>query len=249
MRIFCFSGSGNSYAVAASIGSRFSVKPELVTRFKDIDRVDVSDSQIGIIAPVYLNDVPCIVKEFLLKLCFADTNAYVFAVLTSGSGKNKTGFQSINLALAQNMGRLALAFDISMPSSYQARADMDSKLSAVPQMIEKIVQEIEDGHENYKRNGSTSLPRDFTRVSFLQKLLTHMKVTEKCNGCGLCLELCPKDNISLRNGRAFHGSNCIACTACVNWCPSNATTYRFLKGQYRHPDISATDLIITKNEE
>ena len=243
MRIFCFSGSGNSYSVAAKIGEHFSVKPEHITSFKDKSKIEIADSQIGIIAPVYLNDIPKVVKEFILKLSFAEANTYVFTVLTSSSGKNKKGFKNINLALAQHNVKLALAYDISMPSSFQERADMDSVLSAVPEKIAVIVKAIKDKRENYTPHNSTTLPKNFTKLSVMYKPLSRMTITEKCGGCGLCCKLCPTNNIKVQNGKAIRGKNCIACTACANWCPQHAINSRMLKGQYHHPDISVTDLL------
>ena len=67
------------------------MRPELITGFTDKNAVEIADSRIGIIAPVYLNDIPKVLKEFILKLSFKNKNAYVFAVLTSGSGKSKKG--------------------------------------------------------------------------------------------------------------------------------------------------------------
>ena len=242
MRIFCFSGTGNSYSVATKIGAHFSIRPELITSFNE-NTVEVADSQIGIIAPVYLNDIPKVVKEFILKLSFANTDAYVFAMLTSSSGKNKNGFKSINLALAQHSIRLALAYDISMPSSFQERADMDSVLSTVPDKIVEMAKAIEDKRENYVPRGSTMLPKNFTKLSVMYRHLSRMTVTDKCVGCGLCCKLCPTNNIEIQNGKAVRGKKCIACTACANWCPQQAINNRMLKGQYHHPEISATDLL------
>lgn len=243
MKIFCFSGTGNSYSVAKEIGKPFSVEPELITNFRDQNSIKVVDSQIGIIAPVYLNDIPRIVKEFILRLSFEHTNTYVFTVLTSGSGKNKSGFKNVNIALAQHNVKLALAYDIQMPSSFQARNDMESILDVVPKKIAEVTVAIEDRRENYTPQGSTILPQGFTKLSFMYRLLTNMTVTEKCNGCGLCCKLCPTNNIELQDRKAVRGKNCIACTACANWCPQHAIFSRMLKGQYHHPQISTTDML------
>ena len=243
MRIFCFSGSGNSYSVAAEMGKHFSIKPELITSFKEKNTIEIADLQVGIIAPVYLNDIPKVVKEFILKLSFADTNAYVFTVLTSSSGKNKSGFKNVSIALAQQKVKLSLAYDISMPSSFKARADMVSVLDAVPLKIADIIKAIENKRVNYETKSSAILPKNFTKLPFLTKPLARMSVTEKCNGCGLCCQLCPTNNIELQNGKATRNKSCIACTACANWCPQQAMKSRWLKGQYRHPEVSAKDLI------
>ena len=149
MKIFCFSGTGNSYSVAKEIGKSFSVEPVLITKFKDQSSVKITDSQIGIITPVCLNDIPRIVKEFILRLSFERPSTYVFAVLTSGSGRNKNGFKNINIALAQHNVKLSLAFDVQMPSSFQARNDMDSVLDAVPERISRITAAIKNRLVNY----------------------------------------------------------------------------------------------------
>jgi len=246
MRIFCFSGSGNSYWVAKEISAYFSKQPELITSFKDKSTIEIADSQVGIIAPVYLNDIPKVVKEFILKLSFTDNNAYVFTVLTSSSGKNKSGFKNVNIALAQHNAKLALAYDISMPSSFRERADITSVLDAVPQKVADITKAIAGKQDNYISHGSIVLPKSFTKLSVMYRPLTRMTVSEKCDGCGLCCKLCPTSNIEIQNAKAVRGKNCIACTACVNWCPQHAISNRMLKGHYHHPEISATDLLPVK---
>ena len=245
-RIFFFSGTGNSYAIARELGRHFSVEPELVTHFKDMDSIEVAAPRIGIAAPVYLGDIPRPVKEFLLKLWFADPAPYVFAVLTSGSGENKNGFKNIHIALAQHGARLSLACDVKMPSAFQARADMEAVLGAAPEAVAEIAGAIERRQVNYAPQGAAALPEDFTKLSFLYRPLTRLRVTEQCTGCGLCCKLCPEDNIALRGGRAVRGKNCVACTACASWCPQHAIKSRMsrlLKGQYHHPGVSAGDLL------
>ena len=243
MRIFCFSGSGNSYSVAAEISKYFSIQPELITSFKEKSTLEIADSQIGIIAPVYLNDIPKVVKEFILKLSFADNNVYVFTVLTSSSGKNKNGFKNVNISLAQHNAKLALAYDISMPSSFQERAGMSTVLSTTPPKVAEIIEAIKDRRENYTPHGCVKLPKNFTKQSLMYRLLSRMTVTENCEGCGLCCKLCPTNNIQIKDSKAVRGKNCIACAACANWCPQYAISSRMLKGQYRHPDVRANDLL------
>ena len=244
MKIFCFSGTGNSYWIAKEIGKYFSVKPELITRFSEPSTIVAEDEQIGIIAPVYLNDIPCVMKEFLLRLSFGSSTPYIFSVLSSGSGKNKNGFQNISIALAQHHAQLSLAHDIMMPSSFQERADMDMVLGEAPKKVAQICKAIDEKQRNYTLKGRTVLPKNFTKLSFLYKSLTHMTVTDQCNGCGLCSKLCPTNNIVIENSKAIHGNNCIACVACAGWCLKHAVKHRMLKGpQYHNPYNNADELI------
>ncbi len=47
----------------------------------------------------------------------------------------------------------------------------------------------------------------------------------KCVGCGICVEKCPIEAISLINGKATDDENkCIGCGVCVHHCPESART-------------------------
>lgn len=54
---------------------------------------------------------------------------------------------------------------------------------------------------------------------------------ERCNGCGLCVEFCPQDNLQLSDdltGWGFHQAEvkhhekCTGCKICVLMCPAVA---------------------------
>jgi electron transfer flavoprotein alpha subunit len=47
-------------------------------------------------------------------------------------------------------------------------------------------------------------------------------VSEKCNGCGLCLEACPYDGIELAGALAQFKANCNWCGSCKDACPVEA---------------------------
>lgn len=49
---------------------------------------------------------------------------------------------------------------------------------------------------------------------------------KKCNGCGLCISICPVQAISLVQNRAFIDQNkCIECLHCMDECPTSAIHY------------------------
>jgi uncharacterized protein (DUF362 family) len=48
-------------------------------------------------------------------------------------------------------------------------------------------------------------------------------ITSKCNSCGLCKEICPKQAITLTDkGATINYANCIKCYCCHEVCPENA---------------------------
>lgn len=61
---------------------------------------------------------------------------------------------------------------------------------------------------------------------------------EKCNGCGLCVEVCSDSNISLVDGKAVVTKDnsvfgCIACGHCMAICPTGAIQ---VNGRFLSPD-------------
>ena len=58
--------------------------------------------------------------------------------------------------------------------------------------------------------------------------------TERCKGCGLCTDVCPKKIIALEeekmNSKGYHPahitdqSKCIACAMCATMCPDTVIT-------------------------
>lgn len=66
-------------------------------------------------------------------------------------------------------------------------------------------------------------------------------VTEACNGCGICKNICPVANIELADGKPRWQDRCEQCYACFHWCPQTAVqrgnkTHR--QPRYHHPDVT-----------
>ena len=47
--------------------------------------------------------------------------------------------------------------------------------------------------------------------------------SEKCTGCGTCVDECPSEAISMKDEKAVvDAESCVDCGVCVDTCPSGA---------------------------
>jgi len=45
---------------------------------------------------------------------------------------------------------------------------------------------------------------------------------DKCTGCGLCVDVCPVEAISLNDVAKIDSETCTDCSRCVEECPNDA---------------------------
>jgi len=70
------------------------------------------------------------------------------------------------------------------------------------------------------------LPLNAIEPIFPRLTGTELSVTEKCKGCGKCVEHCYIGAISIRDKRAFINEYCRACGRCASVCPNGAIEIR-----------------------
>ncbi len=66
------------------------------------------------------------------------------------------------------------------------------------------------------------------RLVYLRQVVTLSLETEKCYGCGMCMEVCPHGVLARDNGkiRIEDRDACMECGACVRNCPAGALYVR-----------------------
>ena len=102
-------------------------------------------------------------------------------------------------------------------------------IKAADRKIEKCAQEIKQG--KYPRDGLNFYNRATgllgQRLWYYGKTKDYsdkLKISEACVGCGLCAQICPMGNITLKNHKAAAGDRCTMCYRCISSCPAQAIT-------------------------
>jgi ferredoxin len=72
------------------------------------------------------------------------------------------------------------------------------------------------------------------------------RTNENCNGCGVCVEVCPVNNIELVNKRPVWQNYCETCYGCYAWCPQSAIQGDIVSynEKYHHPEVKLSDMIV-----
>lgn len=240
-RIYFFSGAGHSFAVARDLAN-YLEGAELVNISSLLKREPITDTteRIGIVFPVYGGMPPKFIREWLVRFR-PGKNSMVFAVCNCAIAPGHSLIEVDRILRSCGSG-LTFGFAIRQPQS-----GIGSKLINTPEFAEACLAEQKEkvreiaGHIEkgdplaLERSGRFSEFFNTTTLTVLPtvgKLIFHL-ITKGiknmkfrhgtgCNGCGICLRLCPSDNIQMIEGKPQWGDNCFGCMGCYHWCPENS---------------------------
>ncbi len=252
--IYYFTGTGNSLWTARTLAVQLGERTENLATYKD-KKLVCQDDVIGFVCPVYMISLPWFVKQALLN---AELNpkAYTFLVATSNNGKGGFAAKCMDSLLVRNGSKLMYYFDLQMPGNcIESSAEENAqRLAAAPAIVEDIGKQILARTQNFKSRRKAAKDNIVEKSWFYKKKrsaainsVTTFEITSDCNGCGICANICPVQNISITDGKAVHGDICAACYGCVHWCPKHATRPSAEqmrdRSQYHHPEVTTNDLM------
>lgn len=205
MKVYCFSGSGHSEAVARFFANKLGIPALSITA--DTDGKDTGTAVV--VFPVYCQNLPPPVKAFLPRLRVEN------AVLIATYGGISPG-NVLCEAGAFVSGTVIAGATVPTGHTFLGDKPIFSEASLEP-IFERIDHPC-----------PALLPRlgKHPFADFLPAWRSRMGVailrSDACSSCNLCGRLCPMG--AMKNGKI--GSGCIRCLRCVTNCPAGALSFR-----------------------
>ncbi len=267
VNIYYFSGTGNSLYIAKKIEERTKGELISIASMVHTKEIRIIDDVVGIIFPIYYANLPNIITIFAHKLKQIESE-YIFAVCTYGGGKG----EAINhLKSIMNPKKISAVYGIHMPqNAFFKFWENHTKLNkAADAMVKLICNNIKEKRKGFfssnmvidilqrplypllrpliiKSLAKMSKVQDKKPLEELIYLADkHFKTNERCSGCGICVKVCPVNNIILVNKKPQWLHRCENCLACYNFCPEKAidTDLVTKNYHYRHSKIALSDIM------
>lgn len=255
--IYYFSATGNTLSLARNLSSALGgADIRAVKDFREKEIVEDNSDIVVLCFPVYTFGAPRILEEFAAKLKVKDT-ALVYLCVSYGA-LLCDALKAFRNVAAKNGLSVSGGYGVHMPGNYQPMYDVLSdekqqKLFAGQQeKIPVIAGAILRGDKGrFEKNfGILGLLLSHgVHKSFAKQVRTmdkSFRLSDSCDGCGLCAKVCPVHNISIREGKPVWNHSCEQCLACFHWCPRKAIqqgskSHRF--GRYHNPAVVLNDFI------
>jgi ferredoxin len=251
--IYCFSGTGNSLAIARDIARNLEDTQVIPVNHHTLNTKQPEADRVGFVFPVYFWGLPRMMKDFIAIVNIAP-GTYCFAVATNG-GSDFISLHQIDSILAFRGLKMSYTTTLLMPGNYvlmypvpsgQKQVELTTNAGKEAMQIAGAI-----GKGSLKpvpeRSGVLKAIAGIVyRIGYLNKKTDHnFRATDACTKCGICAKVCPSGNITLPNGKPVWNGNCHQCLACLHWCPTAAIQYKkatLTRGRYHHPDIKVEDM-------
>lgn len=249
MKIFYFTGTGNSLAVAKEFGGELYSIPKVLKG----EQFKFKDEKIGLIFPAYNLVAPKMVLKFIEKATLE--SPYIFVVITYGN-MLLNGVATFARFAKKNNIDIQYGEGLLMVDNFLPGFDVEKQKKMEKHTKEKLQVIIDDVNNNKSHirkvnfvsskltdtlQGVFKSPSDSSDKDFL--------VSSDCTACGTCAKVCPRDNIVVdksKQPKIIYGGKCEFCLACINNCPQKAIRLkkeRNSNARFRNENVTLKEII------
>ncbi|KQC12312.1 MAG: hypothetical protein APR63_02920 [Desulfuromonas sp. SDB] len=264
MKIYYFSGTGNSLAVGKDIAERLNASLIPAINTVDEEVIEIEDEVVGFVFPVYAFKPPPVFQDLIKKIENIQQK-YLFAVCTYGITPSHC-LKYFAKKIKYSGGTLSGGFAAAMPhnvfdSNWINHNDLEKLINNWKIKLDFISDYIDNRREG--KIESAFILKDLFRTEIIRMIPVvkdmvvqvimkgseslAFSVSENCNGCGICECICPGDNIRLIDNFPCWLDHCLGCLACMHWCPQHAVNMgngEFSIKCYHHPVIAVSEMVL-----
>lgn len=239
--ILYFSSTGNSLYAAKQVQAKLGGELRYIPKLSGTEQYE----RIIIVSPIYSFGLPKHVFELLPTL---PKDTPIDFLLTYGGmvgGADRftyTHCRSLGLSV-RSVHTLKMAENFTLTFT-SPKFYVDATLKAVPRHLAPILESLRKEETVIPKEKRTKEEAYRKNMASWHTLANDFSVSEDCVRCGVCITVCPVQNISLENGKITFADRCVACIGCYHRCPKKAIVYqgRNKKDRYFHPEIDPNDI-------
>ena len=250
-KIYYFSGTGNTLWSAKKLSELIGGETELINIGMAIQKDDkvLEADAIILLFPSYAYGAPIIVNRFVRQAVFK--TGYIAVFVTYGSAQGGALAEIGRILKRKKTGPVFFG-RIPSVENYIPIFGVQKKQTIERRLLLQKKSTDEAAHSviNRRTNRINTFRPISAFISFLFSLGIKIfrkwyRVSDECNGCGVCEKTCPVSAIIIQNKRPVFGDKCQHCNGCLNWCPRQAIQFGRIKAEtprYHHPEINITEI-------
>ena len=234
MIVLYFSGTGNSKFIARQFAEKMDAESHSIEEKIDFKKLLNSVDTVAVVYPIYGSCVPRIMREFvdLYMDEFKEKKLIIFCTQMMFSGDGARAFARL---IPNCEEHILYAEHFNMPNNIcnypllpMTQKELVTKPLKAVKRLDEICTDIRNGV--IKKRGwniFSSILGKTQNIAYpmMEEKARHsFYADDSCSKCGLCVKICPMNNLEIINDRVMQKDNCTVCYRCVNACPKQAAT-------------------------
>jgi len=257
--LYYFTGTGNSLAITKDLaGALENCKLTPMIKMFSAPVLPEADA-IGLIFPVYFENLPLIVEEFVRTAGF-EKYQYIFGIATHNGSPGNALF-NLQQLLHKKGVELAAGFEILMHGNMITMIDystqepeQEKRIRDARLQVKQIAAAIRANKNNpaqvtYRFKAALTGKANYWYSRKIYKGDNKFWKTAQCTQCGICEKICPRESFALSDGIIQLKGPCEQCLACLHWCPKKALQNgrgTIKRRRYHHPDVSVQEMLVAR---